>query len=206
MKRFSTLLICILAFAISGAAQIQYIGFSYTTPPLPVVDAGNDTGTLYGYPITLNGQVTSGTAPYTYLWQPGHLLTDSTIPNPTLDFTDWPFGLGPYVFTFTVTDSNGCVASDQVTVHIAVNSVDEHNMADVRIFPNPAGDVVFIEGLTVNEFDVSCYSLMGQRIARKSYSNQPFQAEFDLSGVSPGVYLLKITAGSSSSVHKLIIR
>lgn len=206
MKRITTLLICIMAFAISGAAQTHYIGFSYTTPPLPVADAGNDTMTLFGYPITLNGQVTSGTAPYTYLWQPGHLLTDSTIPNPTLDFTNWPFIILPQVFTFTVTDSNGCVASDQMTVHLAINTVDELNMPHIRIFPNPAGDVVFIEGLTVNEFDVSCYSLMGQRVARKSYSNQPFQVEFDLSGVSAGVYLLKITAGSSSSVHKLIIR
>jgi gliding motility-associated-like protein len=74
----------------------------------PVVDAGADVTVCNGDPATLGGSPTAsgGTAPYSYDWQPGGM----TVPNPTVN----PATTTTY--TVTVTDANGCIGSDAVTV------------------------------------------------------------------------------------------
>lgn len=62
---------------------------------------------------TLNSNVTSGTAPYTYSWtaQAG-TLSSTAIANPTLTA---PSAGGTYNYTVKVTDSTGCTSSTTVT-------------------------------------------------------------------------------------------
>ncbi len=53
----------------------------------------------------INSTVTGGTAPYTYQWMPGNSTTDNISVSGT-----------PQTYTLTVTDNNGCKATDQVAV------------------------------------------------------------------------------------------
>lgn len=207
MKHLSILLIisCLFLVQYSSYSQVHNISFSYVTPQMPTVDAGNDTTALFSHPLILNGQVTGGTPPYTYLWQPGTDLDDSTILNPTVNFTVW-FPSNPQTLTLTVTDSNGCVASDQIIIHVLVNSIEKHSLSDLRLFPNPASGVVWVEGLSSPDVEVTCYTLMGQRVASRRYSNVGSPHEIDLGSLSPGIYFLKISAEASHSLHKLVIQ
>lgn len=75
---------------------------------LPVVDAGNDTAICNGDQAQLNA--TSGFVQYD--WNNGNSLSDSTIFNPTAAPT-----LTTEYFV-TVTDNNGCVNFDSVTVTV----------------------------------------------------------------------------------------
>jgi len=50
--------------------------------PKPVVDLGNDTTVCRYSPVQLNANVTTGTPPFTYAWNPSYGLSDSTIQNP----------------------------------------------------------------------------------------------------------------------------
>lgn len=73
-------------------------------------DAGRDIvggGTLGGSPAASRGQ-----SPYSYQWSPSASLSNSQIANPTANPSS---GLR---YTLTVTDANGCVASDTVNVVI----------------------------------------------------------------------------------------
>ncbi|MEX0813853.1 MAG: T9SS type A sorting domain-containing protein [Chitinophagales bacterium] len=74
------------------------------------VDAGNDTSTYLGYApyscVTLNASAT-GTAPFSFLWSTGD-TTASIIVCDTVD-TD---------YIVSITDSNGCTASDTVSVTV----------------------------------------------------------------------------------------
>jgi hypothetical protein len=85
--------------------------------PLPIANAGNDTTVCRYSPVQLNGTASGGTPPYTYSWNPGYNLSDSTIANPiaivAMDTT----------YCLTVTDSFGCVSVP--------------DCADMNIFPLP---------------------------------------------------------------------
>lgn len=83
--------------------------------PLPIVNAGLDQTIPYGTPTTLIGSVSSGTPNYLYIWTPAGSInganTNATVITQNLT-TD------PTTFTFTVTDTKGCSAFDQMLVHL----------------------------------------------------------------------------------------
>lgn len=74
---------------------------------LPIVSAGLDTNVALGYSVELSG--TGGTS---YSWTPSNTLDNSFVLNPiaTPDSTT--------IYILTVTDDNGCSASDSVLVEI----------------------------------------------------------------------------------------
>ncbi len=74
-----------------------------TENPLPVADAGSDKSICYGSSTTLNASGGTG-----YLWTPGGSTSSSYTVTPTADAT----------YTVQVTDANGCVNTDQVTVTV----------------------------------------------------------------------------------------
>ncbi|MBU0466005.1 MAG: lamin tail domain-containing protein, partial [Proteobacteria bacterium] len=82
---------------------------------LPTADAGNNQTIDSGSSVPIGGSptATGGTGSYTYLWTPDDgSLSDTTNSNPTAS----PSSTTNY--TVTVTDSNGCTATDQVTVTV----------------------------------------------------------------------------------------
>ncbi len=82
-----------------------------TINPLPIVDAGIDTAICIGTPIVIGGAPT-GPAGSGYSWSPALSLDDSTLANPTAT------PLVTTTFIVTVTDLNGCIDSDTVTISI----------------------------------------------------------------------------------------
>jgi gliding motility-associated-like protein len=77
---------------------------------LPVIDAGNDQSACVGTSVTIGG-APSGHVSSSFSWSPGAGLSDSTIANPTYMVTDTT------VFVLSVTDTNGCVSFDAISVN-----------------------------------------------------------------------------------------
>jgi hypothetical protein len=78
-----------------------------------IANAGADSNVVYGYGsncTTLTGVAAGGVAPYTFSWSPGGttLNNGSTEVCPTVTTT----------YTLTVTDSQGCSRTDNVTVYV----------------------------------------------------------------------------------------
>ena len=89
------------------AAQSQ---ITVTVFPLPNANAGNDTSICLSQTVQLNASGGN-----TYTWQPGNTLSDSTIANPQAGMTQTT------TYTVVVTDLNGCVNTDSITVTIVGN-------------------------------------------------------------------------------------
>lgn len=83
-----------------------------TVPNMLLANAGVDRTMCRGTNTILGGFPTAmgGTTPYTYAWSPSTGLNSSTIPNPTAA------PLVSTIYTVTITDANGCSASDVVNV------------------------------------------------------------------------------------------
>ncbi|MBK9357491.1 MAG: T9SS type A sorting domain-containing protein [Bacteroidales bacterium] len=100
---------------------------SITVHPLPLPDAGQDQMITYGTPTTLQGNVTQGTGPYTYQWEPSDKLVSANV--------QYPLTLNLYestVFSLYVTDQGTgcvCVQPDFVTVSMAGDALSAHPAA-----------------------------------------------------------------------------
>jgi gliding motility-associated-like protein len=80
---------------------------------LPTVYAGYDQAILIGTATTIGDATASGTEPMSFLWTPSELLVNPYVLNPnTVCLT------ATTTFTLTVTDANGCVNSDEVTIQV----------------------------------------------------------------------------------------
>gem|GEM_PF-451897 len=92
-------------------------------PNPTVVASANDSTICSGTTANLSATASGGTGPYTFNWNPGNLSG----PNPTVNPTDTT------TYTVVVTDSNGCTASDQVTIFVTPPPVANAGASDLTI-------------------------------------------------------------------------
>jgi len=78
----------------------------------PVVNAGPDVTISIGTSTTLNGSATGGVTPYLVSWTPSAGLSNPNIMNPVAS------PLVTTTYTLSVTGSNGCSRTDNVTINV----------------------------------------------------------------------------------------
>lgn len=93
--------------------------------PPPVAQAGEDIVLCDGAPATLNGRASGGRPPYTLMWSPAAGLSSVRDLSPTVRVSTG------HVYVLTVTDANGCIATDEVSVQVAP-APEAHAGDDVR--------------------------------------------------------------------------
>jgi len=96
----------------------QPLTFPNPTVDVPTdlsADAGTDKGIGAGGSVQIGGSPTAsgGTPQYTYEWNPPTDLNSTTVPNPIASPST------NTTYTVTVTDDNGCIASDNMMVTIS---------------------------------------------------------------------------------------
>ena len=80
------------------------------------------------------------------------------------------------------------------------DDVEEDAVESVSLYPNPASDIVRVEGITAAEVQV--YNALGQMVKTVRDSN-----EISVAGLSEGVYLLRITdADGKVYMNKITVR
>lgn len=100
--------------------------------------------------ITIHG----GLPPYNVLW-----FGPNTFGGTDEDLSDLLAG----DFTLDIFDVAECMITDTITVNDFTTSLAELSEDDVRMYPNPARDRVFIQTKGISDYTVTLYSYLGQQ-------------------------------------------
>ena len=154
--------------AVSAQGCLRSQVYSVTQPLIinGILSESNGTLTI--------GSITGGTPPYTFTWDnfPGE--TGNTV----------SFG-NPGTYTVTITDSRGCTATETIVATSFETAVNDN----IQIFPNPATDVLKIEGLSGRDFDYTVFTVDGRFVlAGKSGQGNVIQ----IADWPQGIYLLRV--------------
>lgn len=99
----------------------------------------------------------------------------------------------------TPNNLNFDVTNFTVTVPpLGVNEVEQNK---IRVYPNPVADLLNIYGLQETS-DVAIYNLIGQEVLRVNKFDG--QSNINVSSLSPGTYLVKVSADAKTETYKII--
>ncbi|MBS1651256.1 MAG: T9SS type A sorting domain-containing protein [Bacteroidetes bacterium] len=153
------------------------------------------TSTNASCPTCTNGAASvtnSGTAPFTYTWQPGG-YNSANVSN-----------LAVGCYTVMVTDANNCTGSATTCIVSVVTGIQNNtNTEDViRVMPNPNNGVFTIEFGTINLRSIDIIDLTGRIIVAKQVNVQSI--ELSISEFSSGIYYLRVKDTQGIKIIKLI--
>lgn len=133
--------------------------------------------------ITLN--ISGGKAPYAYVWS--NEATTATINN---------LVLGEY--SVTVTDDQGCTATNRFTVE-GVTSIEDRKQQEIAVYPNPIRHVLRIEVPQASKIKgATLFDLTGKKVLEMSLVGGKNQ--IDARALKAGSYLLMLGDGSSQRI------
>ncbi|MCH8319213.1 MAG: T9SS type A sorting domain-containing protein, partial [Bacteroidetes bacterium] len=176
----------------SAGMDTAYVTFMISEPVPLIVD------TLFTTPDTSsqnNGtatiSVSGGTSPYTYEWNNDTSLTDSVL-----------MGLSAGVYTVTVTDNNGCILVNSVTVG-SVTSINESLTlsSTIKLYPNPTTGILYIEMPKIGFATVFVLNLLGEIVVQMDNVND--FASLNLMELVVGAYFVKIQTSQQIFATKI---
>lgn len=136
---------------------------------------------------TLWAVVSGGTPPYTYLWTPSSVTTDTL------------YGACYLEFTVEVTDASGCIATDSLNVvippHKGSASIDEYDYnSGINLFPVPSVNElnVSITDLSLKAHTAYVYDVFGKKIIEQKINSNAALFIIDTSTFAEGSYFIRI--------------
>ena len=98
---------------------------------------------------------------------------------------------------------NGFIQFSTNDCDLLISSVGSNEKADIKIYPNPVYDELFIERETYySESDILLSDLYGKTV--KVFKTKNKQTRVDISGLPPGIYFISISDNKSSITKKII--
>jgi len=105
-----------------------------------------------------------------------------------------------------VTNTYGCVSDSSNIISVVITGLTENNVPEFSIYPNPGkGQFEIIFNNLQNATDIKIINTLGETIMQKQIKMQT-QTSFDLSQFRSGMYFIKITSDTNSSIEKLILQ
>ena len=156
----------------------------------PEVDLGPETIETTEFPVTLD----AGPGFAAYEWQDG---SSNQTYNARSEGWYW----------VTVTDDNGCSATDSVFIEEVVGIFPGETGREIYIYPNPARNVcriIFRGNRDLNNLEI--IDLVGKLVySRRLDQTQARELELDLSVLDPGVYFLRLNLSGKLETLKMIV-
>lgn len=160
------------------------------------VPVASFTGDQQGNTVDFLSTIDGGT---TFSWDFGDGGT-STDKDPTHIYTK----NGTYTATLTVTNDCGTVTVTEDYTIIS-NAVTERELAAMKMYPNPASDIVTISIANVDSdlIQLSVVDVQGRVALSQSFAGQ--QIVINTSTLVPGTYLVRVQSDEAIAMRKLVI-
>lgn len=179
---YTITLFCIDSIGICGYIDTSMITISVGNIPSPTMAITHPT-TCSSYDGSIQVSASGGLPPYLYSWSFGN--TNSIIT-----------GLGPSIYTVTVSDAAGCSITVEDTV-TCPTGVPEWSSEGVAFYPNPTSGLIRVSH-PGNTSDLSVSDVLGRKIYSSAVMQNSTSSVIDLSFALPGVYFLEIKAENGS--------
>lgn len=129
--------------------------------------------------------------------------TENTFTNTTFNFTASGSFVVIYVRALLANSATTETFYDNVKLFDPTTaSVKDVLATKLNIYPNPANDYITIKSNNVKLSSVELYNVLGSRVlSAKTLNND----RLNVSGISKGIYMLKVNAEGASSTKKIII-
>lgn len=104
------------------------------------------------------------------------------------------------------TNVNTTLIVDDVTLDFTVEpeSVQDVNIPQVSVYPNPASNMLNIETEGVGAFDFQLFDLTGRLVAEQK--DAVGKASMEVSELTQGVYMLKVIQNGKSAIQKVVVK
>lgn len=120
-------------------------------------------------------------------------------PNATVS-GDTEFTNIPGTATITVTAEDASTLDYEIAVTV-ITGTDEDLASRIRVYPNPARDRIVIAG--AEDATISIYNSQGKEV--KSLTGINVKTELNISELSPGMYILRVSGETEVFIDKLVI-
>jgi surface protein len=94
-------------------------------------------------------------------------------------------------------DTHGWTITD-AGLDCSTASLDDQNQLDISVYPNPASDIVYIDG-NYFQLKVVVYDILGKQVM-----NKPIKNTINISKLEKGVYILQLSDGVKVSTKRII--
>ncbi|SHG75113.1 T9SS type A sorting domain-containing protein [Winogradskyella jejuensis] len=101
-------------------------------------------------------------------------------------------------------DGNGGIATQEFRVGagVALSIVDDFELSEVSIYPNPIQDTFTIHRANTNISQAEIYNINGALV--KTIDANNIENAIDITDLNSGIYFLQLTSGNSKSTIKLL--
>jgi uncharacterized protein (DUF2141 family) len=140
--------------------------------------------------------VTGGTPGYTYSWDDNNAGTAATVT-----------GLLTGTYNVTVTDNNGCTATESVFVDFVVGIANAVNI-NTQVYPNPTNNNINIHVSLpkASNVAVELYNALGALVTKETHADVvQVNTIFQLINYDNGIYFLKVKAENEVSTYKVLL-
>jgi len=181
---------CITFASGTVSTPVVLVADSLTHTPISCSSCSDATAKIYA---------SGGSAPYTYSWSTSPAQTGQTAT-----------GLGVGIYTVCITDANGCIQCDSVSIdHTLGIAVYQTGTTKLSYFPNPSTGLINIEiqSEEAQRATFRVFNLVGMTVYTEEIelSQGSVTKTLDLSGNPKGMYLIQMVLIKGSITEKLIL-
>ncbi|MDD3739696.1 MAG: T9SS type A sorting domain-containing protein, partial [Bacteroidales bacterium] len=175
---------------VNGCTGFDIVNVNFVEYPVADFSYIINSGTTVDFEdLSLNAE--------TYAWDfNGDDIVDYTL-SENVSYT-YP-ALGQYPVNLTVT--NEC-SSDSETKIIYVLNIDEENIGEIAIYPNPASEILFID--SEEDLMITIIDITGKIVLQYKH-NDVKTSEIDISNLAKGLYTLDLKLNNRIINYKIII-
>ncbi len=110
---------------------------------------------------------------------------------------------GMYKWKYHFSLDNNAIAADDNSNSLSITKNDVSNSTTARLYPNPAKDVVRIDGLNaLAKTTLSLFSISGKLIQQSTSSDASYQ--FNIQNLAAGSYYVRIQSGEKNTTLKFV--